>query len=111
MSQIQSVDRTQPLTLSWSGAPAGQSLAILGVDSDLPTNSSSMFVCIAPANATSFTVPAEVLSAIPATQPNVLASKSVVYLLSSNPAPLVASGLAASSAAAVSILGATVIFQ
>ncbi len=111
MSQIQSVDRTQPLTLSWSGATAGQSLAILGVDSDLPTNSSSMFVCIAPANATSFTVPAEVLSAIPATQPNVLASKSVVYLLSSNPAPLVASGLAASSAAAVSILGATVIFQ
>ncbi len=109
--QIHNVVRSQSLTLNWSGAPAGQSIAILGVDSDLPTNSSSMFVCIAPANATSFTVPPEVLSAIPATQPNLLSSKSVIYLLSSNPAPLAAIGLSAASAAAVYILGATVIFQ
>lgn len=105
------VNRSQPLTLTWSGAAAGQSIAILGVDSDLPSNSSAMFFCMAPAGATSFTVPSEVLAAIPATEPDVLASKSVIYLMSSSSSPFTATGLTAGLASAVYVNGATVIFQ
>jgi len=105
------VNRSQPLTLSWSGAPAAQPLAIFGVDSDLPTNSSAMFLCFAPAGASSFTVAPEVLSAIPPTRQNPLSSKAAIYLMSSAPVPFSATGLQAGVAAASYMAGKTVIFQ
>ncbi|HEX5226440.1 MAG TPA: hypothetical protein VFW44_01965 [Bryobacteraceae bacterium] len=109
--QITNVNRSQPLTLNWSGVATGGSVAILGVDSDLPSNSSAMFFCMAPAGATSFTVPSEVLSAIPATEPDVLASKSVIYMMSSSSSAFAATGLTTGLASAVYMTGATVIFQ
>jgi uncharacterized protein (TIGR03437 family) len=109
--QIVNVNRSQPLTLTWSGAATGENVAILGVDSDLPSNSSAMFFCMAPSGATSFTVPTEVLSAIPATEPDVLASKSVIYLMSSNSSAFTATGLTTGLATAVYMNGATVVFQ
>jgi len=109
--QITTVDRSEPLTLTWSGAPSGESVVIFGADSDLRTNSSAVFVCLAAAGSNSFSIPPEVLQAIPVTQPNVLASKSVLYLMSTNPVSFTAKGLDTGAAAAVYGTGKTVVFQ
>jgi hypothetical protein len=55
-------------------------VAIVGFGVDVPTNASTMFACIAPANATSFTVPAVIMSNVPAGRMNPLHSKDVIYL-------------------------------
>jgi uncharacterized protein (TIGR03437 family) len=108
------VDRTQPLALAWTGVPTGQSLAILGASFDRPTNSSAMFYCAAPQNAAGFTVPAEIFSTLPATRPNILQSKGVIYLLTMTPLNGVAftvPGLDAAVAITGHMIGKTVRFQ
>ncbi|HEX5227714.1 MAG TPA: IPT/TIG domain-containing protein [Bryobacteraceae bacterium] len=80
--QITLVDRTQPLTISWTGADAGAEIAVVGVGEDLPTNSSAVFKCIAAQGASSLTVPPDLLANLPATNPNdPLKSKDVIYLV------------------------------
>jgi len=108
------VDRTQPLTLSWSGGDSGQVVAILGFGEDLPTNSSAVFVCIAPPGSSSFTVPADMLSDLPATRPNPLQSKDIIYLLTlsgSSLKSIAAHGLDAGITSFYSITGKTVVLQ
>jgi hypothetical protein len=112
--QVNAVDRRQPLTLNWSGLPQGQSMAILGGNVDLPSNSSALFYCLAQPNATSFTVPAAILGAIPQSEADVLASKGVIYLSSmplSNGASFSAPGLDAGLAMSGYVIGKTVIFR
>jgi uncharacterized protein (TIGR03437 family) len=109
--QIVMVDRTQSLVLNWTGTTASQTVTVIGIDSDLPTNSSAMFLCSTPAGASTFTVPPEVLGAIPASRPNALSSKAVIYLISSSPAAVSASGLTNGQASAVYIGGKTVAFK
>jgi hypothetical protein len=109
--QLTTVDRSQPLTVNWSGAVTGQPLEIFGVGSDLPTNSSALFVCVAPSGASSFTVPPQVLSALPPGRLNPLASKDVIYLLSSSPSAFTASGLSLGAGSGVYMLGKTVTFE
>jgi uncharacterized protein (TIGR03437 family) len=109
--QTTTVDRSMPLLLNWSGTTNGQQVAILGENSDLRTNSSGLFYCIAPAGATSFTVPPQVLAFLPPTRPNPLDSTSIVFLISSTSQALTASGLAGGEASLVFETGKTVIFQ
>lgn len=109
--QLTTVDRTQPLTLSWSGAPNGETMEIFGENSDLATNSSAAFYCVAPAGATSFTVPPQVLGFIPATRPNPLGSTSIIFLISSTTSAFTAQGLNVGVAAATYKTGKTVVFQ
>jgi uncharacterized protein (TIGR03437 family) len=109
--QINLIDRTQPLNIAWSGAAAGQSLAIIGAAVDVPTNSSDVFICVAPGGATSFTVPAAVLSTMPASRSNPNKSKAVIYLSNigaGNATPLTVTGLDAASVGAVYMSGKTV---
>jgi uncharacterized protein (TIGR03437 family) len=112
--QLEEVDRTQPLTLSWSGLPQGQSMAILGGNVDLPSNSSALFYCLAQPDATSFTVPPAILGALPESEANVLLSKGAVYLFSlplANGVSFSAQGLDAGLAISGYMIGKTVIFQ
>ena len=109
--QTTNVARSQPLPLNWTGSAAGQTVAVFGVNSDLPTDSSAVFLCIAPSGASSFTVPAEVLSALPATQPTPLHSKSVIYLMASSDTPFSANGLKTALASSVYVTGKTVNFR
>jgi len=109
--QITTVDRSQPLTLEWAGASPQQAMQILGIDSDLPTDSSAMFLCTAQAGASGFTIPAEVLSSIPASRINPLASKAAIYLMPWTSSGFTASGLQTAVAAARYVLGKTVSFQ
>lgn len=109
--QISTVSRSQPLTLSWSGAIPDQPVGIMGVGSDLPTNSSAVFFCVAPAGASAFTVPAAVIHSLPYGRANPLASKDVIYLISATASSFSASGLSLGAPGGGYVLGKTVIFQ
>lgn len=108
------VNRALPLTLSWTGGDSGQVNAILGFGEDLPTNSSAVFVCIAPPGSTSFTVPTDMLANLPATRSNPLQSKDVIYLMTlagSSISNLNATGLNTGFTSYYSIFGKTVVLQ
>ena len=109
--QTTTVSRAQPLTLTWSGGPSGQTIAILGENSDLRTNSSALFYCVAPAGATSFTVPPQILAAIPPSRPNALDSTGIIFITSSSLELFQARGLTVGVASTVNRTGKTVIFQ
>jgi uncharacterized protein (TIGR03437 family) len=69
------IDRTQDLTITWTGAASDEFVAISGTALVNPPNSlgpsatspGNVFLCIAPAAAGTFTVPAFVLEALPST--------------------------------------------
>ena len=112
--QLSGIDRTQALTLNWSGLAADQTMLILGGNVDLPTNSSALFYCIAPAGASSFTIPASVLAAVPATRSNVLQSKGAIYIGNIAPSdgkPFTAPGLDSALAVTGFLSGKTVTFR
>ena len=112
--QLTLVDRSKPLTVSWSGGSGGQ-VAIIGFGVDLPTDSTTIFGCLAPQGATSFSVPPIVLSNVPATRSNPLQSKSVVFLYivpgNGTVSTFTASGLDTAFAAFQYATGKTVVFQ
>ena len=112
--QLDSVNRTQPLTLSWRGVADGQSMSILGGNVDLPTNSSAVFHCLAPPGASSFTVPAAILQALPASRSNPLLSRGAVYLSTGhagNGTLTAVPGLDTALAVGGQVAGKTVVFQ
>jgi hypothetical protein len=112
--QVALVDRTQQLTVEWSGTGPKESLGIVGGNVDLPTNSSAIFYCVAPPGASSFTIPAEVLEALPASRFNPLASKGALFLFNvslANGVPFSASGLDTAIATTGYLEGRTVMFQ
>jgi uncharacterized protein (TIGR03437 family) len=108
------VPRTQPLSVSWTGGDSGQVVAIVGFGEDLPTASSAVFACIAPKGANSFTVPTDILANLPATRPNPLQSKDIIYVLTlagSSVETINATGLDVGLTSFFSILGKTVVLQ
>ena len=108
------VNRSQPLQVSWSGG-SGSNVIIVGFGVDLPTDSTTVFGCVAPDGATSFSIPAMVLANVPPTRPNPLQSKSVIYLgnspSSSTDAAFNSSGLDTGFVAFRYLTGKTVLFQ
>jgi uncharacterized protein (TIGR03437 family) len=110
-NQTTAVPRSQPLTLNWSGGPDGQTVSILGENSDLRTNSSALFYCVAPPGATNFVVPSQILAFIPPTRPNPLDSTSIIFVISSISTSLSAKGLDTGVASSTYKIGKTVNFQ
>ncbi len=95
-AQVNDVDRSQPLTISWTGAPSAQSAIIIGSNTDIPTNSSAMFVCIAQGSAGTFAVPPQILQALPASRTALIKSKGWIYVGSAplaSPPTFTATGL------------------
>ncbi len=113
-TQLVTVNRAQSLPLAWSGGSSGDLVFIVGVGEDLPTNSSAVFVCVVPPGAASFTVPADMLSNLPATRPNPLLSKDVIYIITAqgpSVKKLKVTGLNDGAAASYLIDGKTVVLQ
>jgi uncharacterized protein (TIGR03437 family) len=112
--QVANVTRTQPLTINWSGGPPNVPVAIIGANVDIPTNSTGLFFCVAPAGSTSFAVPAYVLANIPATRSRPIASKGVLYvgaMTLASPTNFNAPGLDLGVAAATTFSARPVIFK
>ena len=67
-TQVASVDRAAGLTLTWTGGDAAQDVALLAVlSSDHAANSAGLALCLAPADAGSFSIPPYILTTLPAT--------------------------------------------
>ena len=112
--QLATIDRTQPLNVTWASVPSNQQVAVVGFGVDLPNDSTTVFGCLVPPGASSFTVPPQMLSNVPPTRANPLQSKSVIYLVTSptlNSANVNASGLDFGFASFGYVAGKTVIFQ
>lgn len=100
-SQISVLDRTQPLTVTWSGQASAT--GITGGSYNAPNNVSAAFTCIAPAGATSFTVPPWILANLPPSPQNSANSYGFLSLTAATPAaPFTAQGLEIGAAVAVS---------
>jgi hypothetical protein len=113
-AQTVAIVRAQGFTVNWTGAPSDQPVIIFGGGVDIPTNSSVVFACVAPAGSSSFTVPGVALANVPATRPNLLSSKGAVYvgaLPTANPAAFPASGIDTGAIVAGAFAAKTVIFQ
>lgn len=61
-----SISRSQDLTVTWSGGDVGGYVAVFSSSANPKTGAGASFQCAARADAGSFTVPAWVLSALPA---------------------------------------------
>jgi uncharacterized protein (TIGR03437 family) len=111
-SQISTVNRTQPLTVNWSGAGPGQLVEITGTSSDLTTNGSARFICVATAGASSFSVPTVILESLPATRTsgNVLKGALAVGAIGATTA-FTASGLDFGIASVSAFTSQPVIYQ
>lgn len=98
-AQTAAIDRKSPLTLTWTGGVAGESLMILGYGTDQKVKASSGFLCAAPAGPGTFTVPLSAMANLPAVSSTAdLADKfGIVGILSfraqSMGVPFLASGL------------------
>jgi hypothetical protein len=66
--QIQTIDRTTPLNITWSGVASGSTVLILGMNSDQSSNSTAAFLCVAPPDSTSFTIPSYIFYGVRATR-------------------------------------------
>ena len=108
------INRSQGFTVNWTGAASNQPVIIFGGGVDIPTNSSAVFACVAPAGSSSFTVPGLALANVPATRINLIQSKDAVYvgaLPTGNPAAFTASGIDTGAIMAGTFAAKTVIFQ
>ncbi len=65
MSSITAIDRTQPLTVTWTGGSSYAAVSLTGATSS-PFDSGADFTCLVPASAGQLTVPSYVLAALPA---------------------------------------------
>jgi uncharacterized protein (TIGR03437 family) len=82
---ITAVDRTKPVTVTWSGGIPGTYVQIGGGSTTI--NVSATFLCIAPVEAGTFTIPTYVLLATP------VANGGINLINQSNPQTFPASGL------------------
>ncbi len=112
--QTLTITLSQGFTVNWTGAPSGQQVIVFGGNVDLPSNATSLFACVAPAGASSFTVPAIALGNVAPTRTNLLQSQGAVYVGSlplASPPAFSATGLDFGALLPGSFIGKTVIFQ
>jgi uncharacterized protein (TIGR03437 family) len=80
-NDVTAINRANGLTLHWSGGNSTNEIAfIAGQGEDTASNSRALFICTAPIAAGTFTVPPEILAALPKTPANSLRSPSWIYL-------------------------------
>jgi uncharacterized protein (TIGR03437 family) len=105
--QIAVIDRAAGFTVNWSGGE-GQAIAVVGGAADIPTNSSSVFACIAAPGASSITVPAAMVANLPPGRGS-SQSKAVVFLVSAAASnPLDAGGVDKALIAPINLVGKAV---
>lgn len=79
------IDRTQPLTVNFSGVPTGHTVVILGGYYAPSINATTMFTCTAPGSATSFTIPSYVLASVVSRWPRDRAAGTGELMVGSTP--------------------------
>lgn len=80
-AQITAINRSAGVTVTWVGGDASQTVIIAGGSTDQKTKKSGGFVCLAPGNAGTFTIPATVLADMPPTGSTIGTSDSLGALM------------------------------
>jgi uncharacterized protein (TIGR03437 family) len=112
--QVSPITRSSGFTVNWTGGDPNASVFVMGAGLDLPSNSTALFLCLAPPGAGSFTVPADLLANVPAPRPRLVQSKGVVYVGQWNlatPEKMQSSGLDFSAIVPAFVSGTTVSFR
>ena len=89
--QITAIDRSKPLTLTWTGGDPAATMLVIGGSSDPNTQASGGFTCLAPMSAGTFTVPVNSLADLVAVNPSATVSSgssSQLGVLGLMPLPL-----------------------
>lgn len=84
-NQISSIDRTQGVTVNWTGGSPNETVAIVGFGTDQDTTGSSAFFCFAAAADGTFTVPSSAVSNFPLTRGRSLDDTFVVLSVGTSP--------------------------
>lgn len=112
--QVGIIDRSQPLVLNWSNDDPTENTLILAANADVPTNSTGLFACVAGPGVTTFAVPSQILSALPASRFRYLEQRGLLFLapVSAGGFPsFTASGLDAGVILPLVLTGKMVMFQ
>ena len=115
LAGLSAVNRAQGLNLTWA-APDSRvaAVAIVGGNYDVPTDSSAVFLCMAPASALSFTVPTYILGAIPQSRQMAYQSQGYLFMgtaLYEPSAVFSAQGLDAGFGISITASGRSVLYQ
>lgn len=117
---LKQIPRNQDLTVTWTGGDPNSLVTITGIGSSAQQNSDlnentpgSLFICLAPKGATSFTVPSVAMQNLPATSASVSPVPPGFLLVGNSSAPVkfTASGIDAGYLTYRVLLGQNVIFQ
>jgi uncharacterized protein (TIGR03437 family) len=89
-SAFSNISRSSDLTVTWSGGATGGIVGVLGSSADPSTAAEAQFACVTQADAGTFTVPAWVLSALPAsaTDPSVGAKVGFLTIATTLTSPI-----------------------
>jgi hypothetical protein len=113
-TQIGAIQRSAGVSVTWQTDDTADPVVIAGASTNVPTNSSALFLCLAPPGDGQFTVPDYVLSSLPATRPQRALNVGVLYvgaLPLQNATSFAASGLDAGFALPVSGSAKSVSYQ
>ena len=112
--EVRTITRGEGFTVNWSGAAAGHSVFVTGGSVDVPTNSSTVFVCQVSPGAASFRVPADVLANIAPARRKATQSIGAVYVGQwplASPAGFTATGLDSAALLGAQVIARTVVFK
>ena len=107
-ADVHEINRSLPLTLSWSGGPSNASVLIAAASVDIGQRASGLTVCSSTPGATSFQIPAYALDNLPGQ------TRGVIYLGVSPAAAartFTAAGLDQGVAFGLTLVGKTVAFN
>jgi hypothetical protein len=105
------IDRTQPLTLTWSGAGENDQVWITGGASDPAQDAAVVFSCQVAAGQDSFTIGSEVLGRLPATLPVSARTEGFLSIAARRPGALSIESLNGGTVSAVSGASTSVEYQ
>lgn len=111
---VLSIDRTKAMALNWSGGSPDASTFVGGYATDMPANSTSLFLCMASVGSASFAVPADVMANLPVTRTSAIESRGVVFVGQWNvggPVGMPATGLDFGLVLPIAVNAKTVRFQ
>jgi hypothetical protein len=112
-NSLNSVTRSQPLTVSWTGVASGATVFVAGGGIDLPNNATTAFLCVAHPGDISLTVPPQVMANIPAQHTNPAQSLGAIYIgeMPLTTPTVFSAGSASGQVMPAQVLGKSVSFQ
>jgi uncharacterized protein (TIGR03437 family) len=79
-TQLQTITRASGVTLTWAPDGSSNQILLAGQSTDVPTDSTALFICIANQGDGQFTVPDYILSSLPLTVPQAAPNVGLLFV-------------------------------